>query len=770
MFFNTLKFKATCLVVLSVFLFNCAEEDLPYSKPPNLKLGGPGRECLSQTSTTIDLFIKGKLSSQEVADFWDCLNGALITFTDYTKGRDSEVYTAQEIRAFLAKFFLGDVVINDSMLSSIMEIKRVLMGGSTQSFERAEIERAKAIINELRGLTIGFNPHIRVYYRSVTGRDPEKGIEEEAFDQAMAAFQKGISQIGEIVSRSSEPYSFVQLGIFMRNLHELVHGSEGDVDSWLRYLPLFERGKVLFVGGSEQGISQHEWSAVFYVFSEFLQTLARINVYVTDGAFGDELSLRQVRSIFRSIDGVIERAVLVRESKIIPFTDIDAVIDKVGDVYGFPMGITRDEMKGVVKTLVQEVFTPFEIDSKQVTGVGEIQWSELKREFLFWADSQEGGIEWAQTGRLNPRLRADVYNEWVRIAEQAPWPIRVDDRGKLIFDWSAGQSYDLQSLTTLNWQKSIIRVLISRFATDPERRKKLLFLTQPEIVEMQKAIESIGVALGLFDPGDTSLALRIIREASLFMPRSDGDQSITFEEGVEYLASVISGLQVENILFADLSKKCAVEQPEGERARVEAQCFRLVVKDGRAKYLSHLPQMKNYFTQNGGDGLWTRFEQLQEETVRTEGYNDKPISRSDIMEMWILLQYIETFFGRFDSNPAIGTINVRESLVAYQVYAPYLEVLLRDYPLNGSQRRALFTYLMKYGKIHFFDDAVGGSLRFVWWLLNEDKWQYEADRLRLVQILASLSSFQRNIIGLPLLQYHRPKNGGPRCEAEGSFL
>lgn len=765
-----MSFRSKMLAPLTLaagLLISCAQEEVPPSAPPNLKLGGPGRECLSETSQTVDQFIKGNLNENQIRDFWDCLNGALNTFTDYTKGRASDQYTAQEIRAFLTQFFLGDVTITDGMLAAIMEVKRILVGGSVQAFSRTEIEFSKRIIEEIKAVTIELNPHIKIYYRAVTGRDPEKSLDPQKFELAMGAFHKSMLRIGQIVSRQNQDYSFAQLELFLGELYQLVNGSDKDIDLWLRYLPLLSTGKALLVGGSDQSIRGSEWPSVVFVFSHFLQTLARTNVYLLSETFGDQISLSQTEAVFRSLDEVILAALAARDNRTLLFSEINPFLRAIESLYGFPLDLSIEEMEEVVKTVVQQILSPFEIERSSVQGIGLVQWGELKSEFLFWAGSQQLAIDQARMRRVSPNIPETVREEWDRIVVRSPWPVRVDDRGVLVIDWKGESKSDLHSLTQVNWQKSVIRILIARFAQDPERRAKKQFLTEAEVVALQKAVEPIGVALGLFDKGDTSLALRIIREASLFMPRSDGDQTVTFEEGVEYLMYVLSGLQIEAEMFSHLKLECNVQVSDKGETGIEVNCFRRWVINNRNDLLKHLPHMRSYFNPPGGDGLWVGFERFQEETVRSDGFSSAPILRSDIMEMWILLQYIETFFARFDKAQPESTINVPDSLDAYVVYSPYLAVLLEGYSLNAKFRRGLFTYLMKHGKVHFFDDAIGGSVRFVSWVLNERSWAYEADRLRIVQILASLSSIQRNILGLPLLQYDRPKKGDLVRESSG---
>ncbi|MCB0406747.1 MAG: hypothetical protein KDD34_01010 [Bdellovibrionales bacterium] len=742
------------IVAFIPFLIQCAGEDQPYTEPPNLKLGGPEKQqCLSDINKTIDLYIRGELPQKNLEAFWDCLREALITFTDYTKGSSSEVYTAREVRAFLSKFFLGKIIITDPLLNQIMQIKRVFLGGSDVHFSRQEMEKAKSLILELKELTIILNPHVKVFYDGLTGRAKNKQISTDRFEDALVAFHKVAQQLGKLLIIKGEFYRFSDLDILLREIFLLIQPTKStSPEDWQKYVPLLEKGKQIFIGGTQERIEGNEWERVFNIFSYFTQTLARLQYFILDSRFGDAKNIFHLEKIGQYIEKMISDVLVVHPGNVISFQLINEFIEISDGLFGLPLGLSAQQGKEIVEMLIRKVLTPKDDDRhKNIEGLGFPQLEVLKNEFKYWITSQKYAIRIIEGGGegVSPILPAE--DELYRVAFQAPWPLIIDENGILQMNFKKKTSYDLHSITSLNWQRQLIRILLRSFAADPERRQQLSYLTLEELKEVQVALEPLGVALGIFNPGDEKLAQRIIREASLFMPRSDGKQTITFEEGIEYLVYVLSGLSIEKQIFSELSTSCSISEVDGKKL-IEASCFRKESSSQLLRWIHHLPEMAKYFEPDHSKGLWIQFEKYLEITVRKEGYSQLPILRSDIMEMWILLQYIETFFGRFDQSAPMGTINVPDSLQAYEVYAPYLAVLLKGYPISEKVRRAIFTYLMKYGKIHYFDDAIGGSLKFIGWMLSESRWEYEADRLRLVQILASLSSIQNSIWGEKILK------------------
>ncbi|MCB0362894.1 MAG: hypothetical protein KDD35_09230, partial [Bdellovibrionales bacterium] len=134
---------------------------------------------------------------------------------------------------------------------------------------------------------------------------------------------------------------------------------------------------------------------------------------------------------------------------------------------------------------------------------------------------------------------------------------------------------------------------------------------------------------------------------------------------------------------------------------------------------------------------WNQLMGYLETAVRgTEGASiEIPIKTSDIKELMILGQYLETFFLRFDSGSVYGSINLKEALGAFPIYDLPLLSLLGF--ADRSDREALFTYMMKNCQPPP-QDLDGLELLQQWKKLKEE-WSFEADRLCLTHVLSELA-------------------------------
>ncbi|MCB0412403.1 MAG: hypothetical protein KDD22_07750, partial [Bdellovibrionales bacterium] len=134
------------------------------------------------------------------------------------------------------------------------------------------------------------------------------------------------------------------------------------------------------------------------------------------------------------------------------------------------------------------------------------------------------------------------------------------------------------------------------------------------------------------------------------------------------------------------------------------------------------------------ESRWPAVENLLEQAIR-KGEEGLPVPRGDVLEMWVLLQYLETFFARFDEDQS-KTINVQEALKAFPIFQPVLGDLV---PLDSEDIRPFFTFLFRYGETPFYGPPYGNGLKFNYWRWHEDQWSFEADRVRVLEILAALN-------------------------------
>ena len=101
-----MSFKKRMLTLLfTLSLGGCAQEDQNYFKTAVINLGDH-ELCLTEFTESIESFIFGDLSKQEVISFWNCIGQGVKLFRVYVKGKNPNQISKEELREFLQFFFI----------------------------------------------------------------------------------------------------------------------------------------------------------------------------------------------------------------------------------------------------------------------------------------------------------------------------------------------------------------------------------------------------------------------------------------------------------------------------------------------------------------------------------------------------------------------------------------------------------------------------------------------------------------------------------------
>ncbi|MGE0527549.1 MAG: hypothetical protein AB7P49_10835, partial [Bdellovibrionales bacterium] len=117
-------------------------------------------------------------------------------------------------------------------------------------------------------------------------------------------------------------------------------------------------------------------------------------------------------------------------------------------------------------------------------------------------------------------------------------------------------------------------------------------------------------------------------------------------------------------------------------------CVRELPLDPKHKeILAPLPRLRRVLDQ--GELDFIRYVNQAEEIALSE-IRDSPFSTSDLLQVWMLFQYVETFLRRYDQDVS-ETVALSEALRAYEIYGPTLTVLLAPTGLLEQDVLAFFT-------------------------------------------------------------------------------
>ncbi|NQZ01798.1 MAG: hypothetical protein HRT45_14140 [Bdellovibrionales bacterium] len=761
MFSNrTSSLLVTLWVSICLVLAACAGDNQPQGGAPEVALGKGQSECLSGADRTLELFIQGDLEDREVRSFYNCLDSVVTTFLSNTKGRGSgRNYTPTQIFKFLKDFFFGELQVPLSLRAEIMQIKRLLVGGDVDLITRAELERVREILGVLENISVRMNRHTKVLYEAFNAGPSVALISTDRMELAIADIDKAIMELSDVFSERGETYSETQLRNLLFELHTFIYDGDADPNDWVKYLPAVWDTKRILLSSTRNAAGEEifagdQWPQLMKIVSRGVNGWLRAWFFVfKSGEFGDERSVYHLDKIKQSAVQMLLTSLQRHEGQVIRFGLFDALIEDLDREIDFPIGITGEGAKDLVRKLVRLALTPMEqrpeANQPQISGWSRSHVLNMQTELDVWLDDQRAAARFLSDGNTEQFQNSELGRGAISL-----WNFQLDDKNRVQFRWGRDAlPYDMRSLTQLNWKKMVIRLVLRTWATDPERRDTLDSLTPLELEQAQLDLWPIGEGLNLWNRGEVQLAQRVVREANLFMPRADGGSNVNFEEGVEYFAYVMSGLGAKDFLREDIKKHCDLVDIDEDTDGFDVSCFR----DNSYQYLNrwfgHAPYLLNYLHQkenaeDADDKRWKTFLKFLEETAVAKDENGevKIYAQGDIMIMWILCQYIETFFARFDEGGVWGEIEIDEALTAYGTYNFYMTQLPGLNWLSDFDRLALFTYMMKFGDIPILGDGLGGGIRFIWWKLRRNKWQTDADRIRIVKILAALNKAQSQFI------------------------
>lgn len=729
--FSKIRTSRYCILGLLIalpLLCSCAEESQPADEPVIIELSGGSTQCLSDISDTFVRYVHGDLPESELREFWRCTREAVQMFLDLTRGRqNTESYSKNEVKTFLEDYFLGDLVLSPELVTEFMYVKRLFVAGSLENVSRTELVQTKAILTRFEELTVRLRPYMRLIFLGLDspGRIQPSVQEVEQAEQVLLEVGSGL---GTLLEGSRQEYTLENLKALAQEIGKVLQSQSPSepLPSWLEYLPLLTEIKNLLVVETEDSPSDN-WTQFFTVGADLIGAFIRYRFFIEPNDWKQGPGFEQMHLLVLRMETLIRQALEMRPSKAYSPREFVSLAESLSRLKVLPEEVTPDVIESVFEVLVQRFLKDGASDRLEFN-LNHL--SQLRSEYWRWHSAQvylqERDADIQGELNLNPAI------EEMRRVLEGPWALRRDEQGRLVFDFS--QHSDLASMSILNLQRAAIRLLIRGYAEDPQRRETLAGLSKEELQLAAEELYLLGEAFGLFSNNDTSIASRIFLEGNLFMPRANGDQILSFEEGVEYFSFVLSGLSVSGLIFDELKAVCPSRENDGG-TKISIDCFRTKVSEQRHRYLENMPHLIRYLD-SGTSDLWTSLELNLERALRGPDLS-QPISRSEILEMWVLLQYVETFFGRFDANGST-TVNVEEALASFPVFEPILTELLGGFFAGEGEILAFFTFMMRYGETPF-NAKWGGELKFLHWKWHRHQWSFEANRLRILSILAELN-------------------------------
>lgn len=684
--------KSLALFLISLFSLSCARESGPSNPAIEVRLKGDG-ECLSSLGSSVERYLKGRMSRAEVVEFWDCTAHAVREYQRLTSGDGPKgSYTPQALRRFLYRYFIKSNPLDDALLAHLMELKRVLLSGSVSEITRDELTHLHSLLGELKTASLELHPHVLILF----GDQPASDIEVA---HAASAFESALKRMGLWLDNQGQSYSFSQFRGLLNDLKSWLKGDQfARLEKLAELLPIAKR--ILVSGRSDQ-IEGASWSSV----TELGGRSFRIFLYFKQ-AFRNHLNEGLVRGLVpEALDAaasILETSALRRGGPGVPLKEWALFFQRLEATGLLPEAMTAQAMDQAFRWLVIRALGSGELSEELTTTHA----ARLRQQARIWLGLLNGESNF---------LEADLFTEMLNRSVPMAW----DGEGRLIHTHSAASSWTEEARRRMVWPFALLNwIKTSYVAARPSLTEDEMSLAVAEILPVLQGF-------GWMSETKPTIGKRILREADLFTQASNGDFELDLAEATRYLAFVASGLRVAEIWLGEADQEC------GHR---EAGCVRELATRPGSRALDSLPHLKA-FVLKAKPAEFINYMQRAEETVLGK-VTVGPMSTKNILQAWQLFQYVETFLTIYDLDRG-ETIGLLEAGPAFDRYGPTLAKLLRASHMPSDEIWAFFTFMMKYGDTPF--GLFGGQILFNHWKWHRNDWVFAADRQTLMGILNQLS-------------------------------
>lgn len=702
-----IRHSLRCLLAFSFLFAGCAKEGRSPDKPVKVELKESG-DCLSSFGENITRYQKGELANGQVEMFWSCVQRAVGDYQRLTSGDQAGgAYTPQALRRFLQKYFIKSQDIQDPLLASIMEIKRVLLSGSSSSISREELSELQSFLQLLKEASLDMNPYVKVIFmHSETASDDE-------IRRAGAVAESAMNRIGDWLDKRNQAYSFEQLSALIANLEDFRRNDSQTSDLFQKLragMEILPSAKLILLSGPSDRIRGREWRALALSLGQGLRGLLAAKY-----AFKEELNTALAREAIpfgmEFAVNILERGAAAHGKNEIPLSEWEEFFNRLSQTGWMPDAFSGENMTFAFRWLIDRTLARGHGDPARALTQDHLQ--AMKAVFRDWqmlrrAVTGSGPF----TGVVGERFKT-------LIARSAP--AEWDSLGRMAFPLQPAKIWTGDSQLRMVWPFVVMSWL------------KNAFVPEDQVEVGDEVMERAGLEIlttmrkfGWLKATKDTIGKKLLRESDLFTLGSNGNGTIDLYEATRYLVFIASSYRASQLWLDRAEKIC------GSR---EAECTRRLGGDLNEDVLSSMPRLKNWLRQKGGSARFVAYMKSGEETI-LEKVIVGEFGTADVLQVWMLFQYVETFLQRYDQDYT-DTINLAEATPAFDIYGPILGKMLSSLGLPPEELFGFFTFMVKYGDTPF--TMFGGQVLYNHWKWHRADWAFESERDHLMGILNQLS-------------------------------
>lgn len=693
------------LTLLVPLLCQCAREDKP--KSPVVKVELKGSCDLKNIGGDLSKFAKGQLSDAQAGNVWSCAGKAVNDFDRIANGDlQGGDYSPGAVSKFFEKYFLDNRTIDAKLLGSIMRLKQVLVGGDTSKITRRELGRLQDLVSLMRELSVAMNPYAKVIFMNASAASDEEIL------SANQAFDMSIRRIGEWLGVQNQKYSFSEAKELVRNLREW---KRKDKDS-AQYLEDFEKVfdvvpslKQILLSGEKDGLYGADWLPLTQALGQ-----AHCALLALKYSFKENLVAGLNRGVLpHGVDkfvSVLDNARRLHASQEIPLSEWSELFQKIEETKWLNEDFTAKALDNALSWAVNRVLNG--TAGKTQTAIKEIHLRNLRKNLERWTDLRAYVLK----GEVHGSTLEAKFEAMLNSSPPAEW----DSEGRQIFTFNPPDRWTKESKLNMIWPYVIINWLKESFAGESRD-----YLNEPEMLGAGQEILPVLQGFGWLKQTKNTIGKKLLRESDLFTSSSNGNFTIEVHEATRYIGFVASAFRSAQV-WKEKTKNICLDQ--------NAACLRKAALDPALQILAPLPRLTAGFKKNPVKEF-AKYSKSAEETILGQPV-DGTFGTGDVLQAWMIFQYVETFDRHFDADQN-EIINLAEGKEAYKLFGPMVGKMIEPIGLPSEDVLAFFTFLLKFGDTPF--TMLGGQLAWDYWRWHQNDWSLETERSKLVDVLKQLS-------------------------------
>jgi len=740
-------FKLGCVGVMLISLLSCGlqvGEKRP--GPSTAVVTGLGYKCVGQIPEYSGRYLRDELDESEITNFVRCLQRAFVAFAQYTRGRDVQVYSPNEIREFLHSNFLRDKdkQINDTLLAEFMLVKQVLVGGESQKIARKELSEAIDLLETIRDEAIRLRPHIK-YINPTLALQQDPGQLGERIAEANEALRLTVRTFSNRLQESKVRYPIANLQIFTEEMRRLVKWESYFTDSipvknWMDFLKIFK--EVTVSERDPNVISPSDWKPLLEAGVRWYSAYLQYEVGVKNRPVLEGVGLQNLLAVSQEVFAVVEQALNRQPTKFVSYPQMVALARAAQGVRWIPSSVRVCSIETTLRALFSRVFGDPASPSKdrRTEGLGLAGLSRLKEEFYRWANTQSNlesqfrsmGISSSRRDvpalssgtLLSPEVRARLrevtgsdWDEFIKVRKLMRGPLFSNgiDRVFLVSEYDFPKynvRHDFPNLSRMNILRSLTSLMFRGYANDGARSNWGSGLKSADVQRFYEDIRPLGIDLGIIDKRNFNAGTRAFIEGNLFTYAADGYRvhedeiagQLNFVEAMELTAFLYSGSRMGAELYKDLQNRCASTRRDDDgdgSLLLDQACTERELPSMLIHHLPNMPGLTNYL-----NGLAPSRRDLFAKNILGIAHSDPDgkdpyIESSEITVLSVVLHYAETIMTRFDLN-GDGVLNDKEIEPAAKLFVPLIRKVAASQlkkDINASDARKVFLYILQYKEV-----------------------------------------------------------------------